>query len=631
MSSSLIDITNEKMFRRRLTSLDTSTKISNSNNSNLSIRARGSQLIQNYSKIILPSLNSNVNRNKRKTILEPESLMSKFLGNYKPNYSEKIPEETKIKLSKLKPKNARNSIIISKSKSLNDLAVSTRNETKFKSQRILITEKDKNKMNLLNNILKNNKSNLLDKIKENIFEEKKINFENNKGEEITNIKNISENDNNEDSLINDKELYIINNNMDKNQHQQLNTNSSSIISKNINNIKSDKNIKNLSLITNTTSHNSSLISNNYNTNYKRLRKFHNPLSEQNCKEQNRINPSEKNIKINKEQNLISRLYENNIAFQAKILEEQIHLLNGCYKEYKLIFSDMNFIEIFKSKTLFSKVKYNKIIEETCSILYYLPKFILKDWYDLLLNLEKIKIPSSKKFISDYITDENITVKSNNYLLSEVMGYFNKTSEFFLMLSKKENEAADAKFSQKDFFKIIKYIKSARYNIIYLINSFNNSKKTFVEDLTIIKKFLIRNNNININKNIATEKEENNFSKKIFKNVVLLEKERDKNIDVIEKIEEQFYFKRNDEAQKKRQIENALDIDKRKPIKDHLGNLVLKKRKFYKSIFLNKHMNKVLNYCYDDIRAQIITEKVNDQEENAENVGKSLNPIKFNFN
>ena len=372
MSSSLIDITNEKIFRRRLTSLDTSTKISNSNNSNLSIRARGSQLIQNYSKIILPSLNSNVNRNKRKTILEPESLMSKFLGNYKPNYSEKIPEEAKIKLSKLKPKNARNSIIISKSKSLNDLGVSTRNETKFKSQRILITEKDKNKINLLNNILKNNKSNLLDKIKENILEEKKINFENNKGEEITNIKNISENDNNEDSLINDKELYIINNNMDKNQHQQLNTNSSSIISKNINNVKSDKNIKNLSLITNTTSHNSSLISNNYNTNYKRLRKFLNPLSEKNSKEQNNLNPSEKNIKINKEQNLISRLYENNIAFQAKILEEQIRLLNGCYKEYKLIFSDMNFIEIFKSKTLFSKVKYNKIIEETCSILYYLP-------------------------------------------------------------------------------------------------------------------------------------------------------------------------------------------------------------------------------------------------------------------
>ena len=630
--SSLIDISNEKLFRRRLTSLDTSTKISNSNNSNGSIRARGSQLIQNYSKIILPSINSNINRNKRKTIIEPESLMSKFLGNYKPNYSDKIPQETKIKLSKLKNVNSRNSIMILKSKSLNNIEINTRKEAKYKSQRILMTEKDKNKINLLNNMIKNNKSNLLDKIKENILEEKKLDFENNKGEQITNIKSISENDNNEDSLINEKELYIINNNIDKdkNQYQQINTNSSSIITKNVNNIKSDKNIKNLSLITNSTSLNSSLISNNFNTNYKRLRKFLNPLLKENLKEQINLNTSQKNININKEQNLISRLYENNISFQAKILEEQIRLLNGCYKEYKLIFSDMNFIEVFKSKTLFSKIKYNKIIEETCSILYYLPKFILKDWYDLLLNLEKIKIPSSKKFISDYITDENITVKSNNYLLIEVINYFNKTSEFFLMLSKKENEAADVKFSQKNFFVVIKNIKTARYNIIYLINSFNNSKKKFVEDLTIIKKFLIRNNNINTNKNLET-KNENNFSQKIFNNIILLENERNKNIDAIEKIEEQFYFKRDDEAQKKRQIESALDIDKRKPIYDHLGNMVIKKRKLYKSIFLNKYMNKVLNYCYDNVRDQIITEKVNDQEENAENIGKSLNPIKFNFN
>ena len=630
--SSLIDISNEKLFRRRLTSLDTSTKISNSNNSNGSIRARGSQLIQNYSKIILPSINSNINRNKRKTIIEPESLMSKFLGNYKPNYSDKIPQETKIKLSKLKNVNSRNSIMILKSKSLNNIEINTRKEAKYKSQRILMTEKDKNKFNLLSNMIKNNKSNFLDKIKENILEEKKLDFENNKGEQITNIKSISENDNNEDSLINEKELYIINNNIDKdkNQYQQINTNSSSIITKNVNNIKSDKNIKNLSLITNSTSLNSSLISNNFNTNYKRLRKFLNPLLKENLKEQINLNTSQKNININKEQNLISRLYENNISFQAKILEEQIRLLNGCYKEYKLIFSDMNFIEVFKSKTLFSKIKYNKIIEETCSILYYLPKFILKDWYDLLLNLEKIKIPSSKKFISDYITDENITVKSNNYLLIEVINYFNKTSEFFLMLSKKENEAADVKFSQKNFFVVIKNIKTARYNIIYLINSFNNSKKKFVEDLTIIKKFLIRNNNINTNKNLET-KNENNFSQKIFNNIILLENERNKNIDAIEKIEEQFYFKRDDEAQKKRQIESALDIDKRKPIYDHLGNMVIKKRKLYKSIFLNKYMNKVLNYCYDNVRDQIITEKVNDQEENAENIGKSLNPIKFNFN
>ena len=629
--SLIIDTSNEKIFRRRLTSLNTSTKISNTNKSNGSIKTRGSQIIQNNSRIILPSINSSITRAKRKTILEPESLMSKFLGNYKPNYSDKIKEESaNTKPPKLKSRNSRNSIMI-KSKSLNNILIPIRKETKFKSQRIFITEKDRNKINLLKSKIKNNYSNLLDKIEENIFEEKKINFDNNKGEEITNIKSIktiSENDNNEDSLVNDKELYIFNNNIRRTQRKQ-NTNSSSIMTKDINNKKSDKNLKNISIVTN--SNNSSLISNNFSTSYKRLRKFTNPFSKEESdesKEKSNINTSQ----ITKEENLVGQLYENNIKFQSKILDEQVRLFNGCYKEYKLIYLHINFIEVFKSKTLFYKIKYNKIIEETCSILFYFPKFFLKEWHDLMLSLEKIKIPSKKNFISDYIMDENITVKNNNYLLTEVTNYFNKSFDFYLMLSKKESEVADVKFTQKTFYKIIKYIKTARYNIIYLINSFNNSKKKILEDLTIIKKFLIRNNNLNIINNIKAKEDEASFSKKIFKNVLLLENEKSKNLDIIEKIEEQFYFKRDDEAQKKRQIESALDIDKRKEIYNHLGKIVVKKRKLYKSIFWNKHMNKVLNYCYDNVRDQINTEKVNDQEKKVEIIKKkNINPIKFNFN
>ena len=44
------------------------------------------------------------------------------------------------------------------------------------------------------------------------------------------------------------------------------------------------------------------------------------------------------------------------------------------------------------------------------------------------------------------------------------------------------------------------------------------------------------------------------------------------------------------------------------------------------------MNKVLNYCYDNVRDQINTEKVNDQEKKVEIIKKkNINPIKFNFN
>ena len=103
----------------------------------------------------------------------------------------------------------------------------------------------------------------------------------------------------------------------------------------------------------------------------------------------------------------------------------------------------------------------------------------------MINIVEIKIPNHKKFISDYITDENETVKNNNLLLSEVIAYFNQCVEFYMILSKKENETFDLKFTQYNFFKIVKYIKIARYNLIFLNNSYINSKKKFLDDLTVV--------------------------------------------------------------------------------------------------------------------------------------------------
>ena len=153
----------------------------------------------------------------------------------------------------------------------------------------------------------------------------------------------------------------------------------------------------------------------------------------------------------------------------------------------------------------------------------------------------------------------------------------------------------------------------------------------MDDLTIIKKFLIRNNNLNEINNINTTESEISFSKKLFNNILLLENEKNKNIDAIEKIEEQFIYKRDDETQKIKQIEDALDIHKRKPIYNHLGKIVIRNKNNYKSIFLNKYMNKVLNYCFDDIKDQIINEKVNDQDEENESFGYNIKSIKSNFN
>ena len=149
------------------------------------------------------------------------------------------------------------------------------------------------------------------------------------------------------------------------------------------------------------------------------------------------------------------------------------------------------------------------------------------------------------------------MKKNNFLLAEVINYFNKTFDFYLILSEKENDVQELKLNQQNFMKIIQYIKTARYNIIYLNNSFLNSKKKFLDDLIIIKKFLMRNkvkgDGQNNKKN--TESKISEFSKNILGNALLLEKENNKNISAIEKIEKQFLFGKDEETQKKKKIEN----------------------------------------------------------------------------
>ena len=177
--------------------------------------------------------------------------------------------------------------------------------------------------------------------------------------------------------------------------------------------------------------------------------------------------------------------------------------------------------------------------------------------------------------------------------------------------------------------VIKHIKQARYNIIYLINSFNNSKKKLVEDLTIIKKFLSRNKKLNMDKNIGLKKSNKSFSKKILKNPLLLEHEKNKKVDIVEKMEDQFLFQRGEEAKKKIQIENSLKIDKEKQKHNYLGKIINTRKKIYKSIFLNKNMDRILNYCYENIKDQIITEQINDQEDIALDNQKKNRVIKFN--
>jgi hypothetical protein len=287
---------------------------------------------------------------------------------------------------------------------------------------------------------------------------------------------------NENNFQNFDKLNIINNN---NQSRNLKKSNSSLFITNKNIIKNKfnlnkkniTNLKTLNLENNNFQNSNSSTSINRYINYRRLRKFNNITSTKsdiykekendNSLNISKINSNKNNSSLNLKKDYISRMYEDNIKFQAKIIQEQARLLNNSYIEYKNNFTDINFIEVFKTKSLDLKIKFNKTLEDACAILYYLPKLFLRDFHDLMKDLIKLPIPKEKKFRMKYIKSENEIVMKNNYLLVEVINYFNKSIEFFLILSKKENEAPELKLNQNDFLKIINYIKTSRYNITIL--------------------------------------------------------------------------------------------------------------------------------------------------------------------
>ena len=570
-----------KLSKHIITSLDTSTKNSNSVKSYLN-KSKNFELNKNNSQCILPVINSSIKKN---FYLEPTSILTKFIQNRSSNIIKNSIENL------LTPKimfPGRNYLNMYRSRSVNVL-----NENSQNSPGIFITEKQKiirinrnkrvlSKIKSNNNIInKNNNTN-------NIIFEK-----NNTGEEITNIKNTIDN---EESFINEKELNNI-----KIQYSNLVSDigySSRIITPN-NNDSIELKKKFLK---------------NKDVTYTRLCKYE-PI---------KIKSNRNKIKSAfKKSNSINffHVYNPDIDYQMNTFDEQFKLFKENFKEYKNIINKRKYIEIFKSISLSTKRKCNICLEETCGIFNILPKLILGDYYNLMKGLIQIDIPDAKKFIPKFIHDEIKILSYNNDLLIEVYNYFNKCFDFYVLLSKKE-EVKSNYLKEKDYFEALNYFETARNNISYLNNSFYNSEQNYIDDLLTINQ-IIKDKYESYNDEISNEMIDNIKEEEIKKNL-------NKKMDIIEKIEKQCLFKKNPEKEKKNRIESALGIMKEeRPIINYLGKILKRKKIEYKSIFNNKHFDKILNHCNKDIRDKIITQKINN-EINFGKPKKGYQALKINF-
>ena len=341
---------------------------------------------------------------------------------------------------------------------------------------------------------------------------------------------------------------------------------------------------------------------------------------------NKVNNSRNRLKpVVKKTNSVNYFYVYNpdIDFQTTIFNEQFKLFKDNLREYKDIINKSNYINVFKSIPLSSKIKCNISIEETSSILYCFPKILLGEYYNLMPRIIEIEIPNPHLFKQKYIYNEIENVSNNNKLLFHIYNYFIKSFEFYLEISKKE-ELKNNYLKEKEYYQVLNYFNKIRSNILYLIHSFNNSEQIYIKDLMAINQ-MIKDKNENYN-DLNEE-----LSKEMIKDLKEEEKKINinKNIDVIEKIGQQFFFGRNKKL-KIHRINSALDIKKEeKPIFDYLGNIRKLKKIKYKSIFNNKNFDTILLHCSQDIKNKILTQKINNEIKSAK-LKKGYQALKINY-
>ena len=282
--------------------------------------------------------------------------------------------------------------------------------------------------------------------------------------------------------------------------------------------------------------------------------------------------------------------------------------------------------MFKNLSLETKIKYNKCLEESCGILYILPNILLGKYYNLMLDLIKIKIPNEDKFLPKFIENEISTLISNNSLLKEVNIYFNKSFEVYLILSK-EKYAKNNYLKEKEYFQTFNYFEKLRYNIMYLNNSFYNAETNYNEDISAINKLI--NSKNQIENNIINSNNNDDINNELYKEE--LKKTMKKNNNLIEKIENQFILRKNPDDIKRYRIESALGILKeKKPQYNYLGHILKNQKKMeYKSIFDNKYFDKLLNHCYKDAKEKIITQKITNEMDLGKRK-KRYQTLKINF-
>ena len=250
-----------------------------------------------------------------------------------------------------------------------------------------------------------------------------------------------------------------------------------------------------------------------NKNYKRRRNLRQYIDEKKFMDKDwnsKIGIAKSNIEYNP-------FISNDVKFQSGLIKDELCLLLDDIQYFRITLSSKNdLFSSFKNMTIQKQVQTNKLLEESCALLHYIPKIILKEYYFSTDKFISIEDPSREMFAKKVVYNEFETFQDNLKYIYKISNYIKCCGEvYFQLIIQVEGEMA---ISSQNFIILHKILKRVRFLIINLTNICKNILINYCFDkYVIINKFkkVIKQNKAYI-KRIMTETQEPKVIQKNFK-------------------------------------------------------------------------------------------------------------------
>lgn len=234
----------------------------------------------------------------------------------------------------------------------------------------------------------------------------------------------------------------------------------------------------------------------------------------------------------------------NMEFQSSLISDELNVLLENIQHFKMTFlHNKELFDIFQSLENKKQININKILEESCGLMMEISNDILLDFAQYLEKFASIQPPRPEKLKIKAVKNEEQTFISNVNLFTEISSFLKGSFEVYSLLIK---QVEDMKLPVNQFMKVVQFLARCRLNVSNLIYTTKNYQNNYQNDIKLFSKY--QENKVSEEKN---DKSYHITSKVNLKSHII------KNLDLIEKIKQQFDFKANEVTSRIRRLNNVL--------------------------------------------------------------------------